>query len=141
MPSTQLAMNATLHKKRPVAHCPCRRAKRTTATRPPHDRHTTATRPPHDRHMVKRVKRAYTHAGAPEVFINIIYTPVPGGVGRPFLYVLHVLPCGGRVAVVWRSCGGRVAVVWRSFGGHLVAIVCRQKGVATHSTKGIQEHP
>ena len=29
-----------------------------------------------------------------------------------------------------------MAVVWRSFGGHLVAIVCRQKGVATHRVQG-----
>ena len=112
-------MNATLHKKRPVAHWLVGEQR----LRPPHDRHTTATRPPHDRHMVKRVKRAHTHAAAPEVFFNRIYTPVPGGVGRPFIRFTRFTmwrSCGGRVAVVWRSCGGRVAVVWRPFGGYSV---------------------
>ena len=111
MPWTQLAMNATLHKKRPVAHWLVGEQR----LRPPHDRHTTATRPPHDRHMVKRVKRAHTHAAAPEVSFNRIYTPVPGGVGRPFIRFTRFTmwrSCGGRVAVVWRSCGGRLAAVW-----------------------------
>ena len=43
MPWTQVAMNATLHKKRPVAHWLVGEQR----LRPPHDRHTTATRPPH----------------------------------------------------------------------------------------------